>query len=300
MKISVVIPVYKNKELFLANFVHNYPFLKDWEIIVVDDDSRENLTLDLRKMLKSVKISVNKENIGFAKSVNRGVKMASGEFILLLNSDVRIETIKFDNLINQFKQNKDIFAISFLQEEKGGKKGGKNIISFKRGLVTHDRAAGLSRGLTAWAEGGSCILRKKYFDELGGFDQIYAPFYWEDIDISYRAYKAGWKILFDPGVVVEHHHESTIGKYYSKEFIDKTSFRNQFIFIWKNLEDIDKIFLHLFYLPYHILSALFKKNTQMISGMIGAVRLIKNILKARQIETGYSKISDQEIFKLFE
>ncbi|PJE58197.1 MAG: glycosyltransferase family 2 protein, partial [Candidatus Portnoybacteria bacterium CG10_big_fil_rev_8_21_14_0_10_36_7] len=45
---------------------------------------------------------------------------------------------------------------------------------------------------------------------LNGFDELYSPFYWEDIDLSYRAWKTGYTVLFDPQVLVEHHHETTI------------------------------------------------------------------------------------------
>ena len=53
--------------------------------------------------------------------------------------------------------------------------------------------------------------------KLGGMDTLYSPFYWEDIDLSYRAWKSGYQILYDPNIIVEHHHESTIAKYFDKK-----------------------------------------------------------------------------------
>lgn len=300
MKISVIIPVYKNKELFFRNFNHNYDAINNFEIIVVDDASSEDVESQIKNKFKKVKVLVNKKNIGFAGSINRGLGESHGELILLLNSDVKLEVVNFENLISQFVEDRELFAISFLQTETDGEKVGKNVVFFERGLIYHKKADNLQKGLTAWAEGGSSIFRKKYFVDLGGFDEIYAPFYFEDIDLSYRAYKRGWKILFDPGAKVEHHHESTIGKYYTKEFINKISFRNQFIFIWKNLEDPGKIFSHIIFLPYYILSSLINKNGELFNGFISATTQLQKILNVRRVEAKYSKLRDKEIFKLFD
>lgn len=281
MKISVVIPVYKNKQLFLDNLIHNLPLLKDSEIIVVDDASSENLDEEIGKKFKNVKILTNSQNLGFAASVNKGVGAAKGELILLLNSDVKLLKIDLMDLINQFKKDPDIFALSFLQKEKNGESVGKNIIYFDRGLVFHKRADNLEAGPTAWAEGGSCIFQRKIFNDLRGFDEIYAPFYWEDIDLSYRAVKAGYKVLFYPGAVVEHYHESTIGKYFRKDQIQKIAYRNQFIFIWKNITDLKFLLSHFIYLPLNIIYLSFKGGKNFILGFIEAFFKLGLIFKKR-------------------
>lgn len=298
MKISVIIPVYKNKELFLKNLKYNDSFLSDMEVIIVDDDSNENLEKDIRKQFKSIKILINKKNIGFAGSVNRAVKLTHGEFIFLLNSDVKLKKINFEKSISDLKRDQKIFAVTFLQEERDGQIVGKNVIFFKRGLIGHKKSKNLKKGLTAWAEGGSSLIRKKYFEELGGFDEIYAPFYWEDIDLSYRAYGRGWKVIFDPEIVVQHYHESTIGKFYAKNFIRTIAYRNQFIFTWKNLIDRDKIFLHILLLPYHFFMALIRVDTQYIRGFIYALTRFKKILNKRKLEGRERKKTDLDIFEL--
>lgn len=280
MKISVIIPVYKNKDLFLNNLRNNLIFLKGCEVIVVNDDPRVDLRRDLQLLNDRDKVVINlillenKKNLGFGGSVNRGVKESSGDLLFLLNSDVRLVDDSFKKAISQFENDEKLFAVSFLQIEKDGRRVGKNITYFRRGLFFHKKAEDLKRGLNGWAEGGSSIIIKKYFNQLNGFDERYSPFYWEDIDLSYRAYKRGWKVLFDPEIKVEHHHESTIKKYFPSSFIKTIAFRNQFIFIWKNIRDWRMLISHFIFLPYNFVYYLFKGKKEFFIGFLKATKYL--------------------------
>ena len=72
----------------------------------------------------------------------------------------------------------------------------------------------------AYGGGGSCAFDRRKFLELGGFDELLAPFYMEDTDIGYLAWKRGWKVLYQPHSVVYHEHRGTIGKKFSPAQID--------------------------------------------------------------------------------
>ena len=67
--------------------------------------------------------------------------------------------------------------------------------------------------------GGSCAFDRSKFLELGGFDELLAPFYLEDTDLGYLAWKRGWKVLYQPASVVYHEHRGTIGKHFSDAYI---------------------------------------------------------------------------------
>lgn len=246
--ISVIIPTYKNRELFLNNLKHNLPFLKGCEVIVVNDDPSESLKKNLITF-KNVILIENTENLGFGMSVNQGVKNTKGSYLLLLNNDVLLSDNSYLNSFKHFENDPNLFAVSFSQEEKDGTIVGKNAIFWKNGFFHHKRVIDNHFGNNGWAEAGSCLIDKKKFLELKGFDPAYSPFYWEDVDLSYRATKKGWKILFDPQIKVIHHHESTISKYYSREKIKTIAFRNQLIFTWKNINNIKTILEHLINLP---------------------------------------------------
>lgn len=295
MKLSVIIPVYKNIPAFIANLKHNMQFLKDCEIIIVNDDPSESLA-DKLKDVPQIKLIENRWNLGFGRTVNAGVQNASSELIMLLNSDVKLLNDSFYSARSQFND-KTVFAVTFAQKEKDNQTVGKNKIYWEKGFVQHSEATDLRTGITAWAEGGSCIIDKKKFDELKGFDPIYSPFYWEDIDLSFRAWKKGYKVLFDENIMVEHHHESTIGVHFSKSKIQHIAYRNQLLFIWKNISDPWLMMSHIFYLKIMFFKSLLRGDLAFIQGYFSALQKLPSVIKKRkELQV---KLSDHEVFTKF-
>jgi GT2 family glycosyltransferase len=250
--ISVIIPTYKNRGLFLKNLKDNLRYLNGCEVIVINDDPSESLQHDLEK--SGVKLIENQTNLGFGQSINMGVKIAKGRYLFLLNNDVILENDNYKQAIKHFENDSSLFAVSFAQKEKDGSIVGKNMTYWQKGFFKHKKANDLKYGDNGWAEGGSCIIDKNKFLELGGFNPVYSPFYWEDIDLSYRGRKKGWKILFTPEIILIHYHQSTIGKYFTQDKVKEIAFRNQLLFIWKNVIDRKTIIEHLRYLPITILN----------------------------------------------
>lgn len=213
MKYSVIIPVYKNKSLFFENLRHNQRYFRNHEVVIVDDHSDENIPSEIKALYPKYIVLENEKNRGFGPTMNRGVEKATGDILIFLNTDVKLE-MPFEHLNEFFKNDPQLFAVTFAQLEKNGWTTGKNRIFFKNGFVQHSSSQDVFTGENAWAEGGASAVRATMFRELGGFREIYAPFYWEDIDVSYRAHKQGWSITFDHDYVVEHQHESTIGTFF--------------------------------------------------------------------------------------
>src|SRR5581483_11255699 len=81
--------------------------------------------------------------------------------------------------------------------------------------------------------------------ELGGFDELLAPFYLEDTDLGYLAWKRGWKVLYQPRSVVWHEHRGTIGKRFRDEQIQAVLKKNYLLFCWKNIHQWRKMTSHL-------------------------------------------------------
>ena len=290
--VSIIIPVYKNYEMFFKNLEINKKYFDGCEVIIMNDYPQENITKKVKKICPEAIIVNNKKNLGFAGNVNRGVLKATRNYVFLMNSDVVLNDNSFLKSLEYFKKNRRLFAVGFAQIEKDGKTVGANRAYFQNGLINHSHQPVTSHQsliTNFWAEGGSSIFNKKLFIELGLLDELYNPFYWEDIDLSYRAWKAGYKVLYYPNVKVEHHHESTIGKYFDKSKILRIAFRNQLIFHWKNLTDRDLIFKHLLNIPKFIF----------IQGFFDAlIRLPKIILSRKKTIKLFVK-SDKEILDLF-
>ncbi len=231
MKTSIVIPNFNGRELLKKNLPNILNTGAD-EILIIDDGSKDGSVPLLRETFPLVKLLINKQNLGFIPSVNRLFQEARGDVVVLLNNDVLVEKHFLKFLVRHF-EDKSTFAVNC--HEKGE---GPSRLTWKEGFIEFTRGSEVDKlQKSAWASGGSAAYSKKVWQNLGGFDSVFAPFYWEDLDISFRAIKSGFHILWEPQAKVHHEHETTINKAFSKRYVDLVKQRNQLLFIWKNITD---------------------------------------------------------------
>lgn len=294
--VSVIIPTYKHPEVLVKNLRHNLPYLQGCEIIVVNDDPEESIC-ELLDEFVEIKLIENKTNKGFSGAVNTGATQASGTYLFLLNNDVKLLNDSYKLALTHFQAHPHLFGVSCAQKEHDGRIVGKNEIYWSQGMILHRASTNTEFGINAWAEGGSAIIDHKKFKELHGFDELFSPFYWEDVDLSYRAWKAGYEVFFEPGILVEHHHETTISSQFSKEHIKTVTYRNQLIFQWKNLSSWDLILKHKLNLSKILLQSLLQGDTIFLEGWFQAVQKFMIILGRRP---SLSRVkSDHEILEQF-
>ncbi|HEX7017960.1 MAG TPA: glycosyltransferase [Patescibacteria group bacterium] len=242
-KVSAVIPTYNGLHLLQKNLPAVVASLRTGdELVIVDDASSDGTVSWLKEEFKpqkriTVTILSNPKNLRFAGAVNRGVAAARGEFIFLLNNDVRPQADVLAHLLPAF-ENENVFAVGCMEIEKQADgsviKGGKNKLWFQRGMFIHSRADNFTSGATAWVSGGSGLFDRQKWLALGGFDSLFYPAYWEDIDLSIRARHKGWQVLFEEMAVVEHVHETTNETVFGQKKIDAMSWKNARKFVWKN------------------------------------------------------------------
>jgi GT2 family glycosyltransferase len=242
MKTTIAIPNFNGKGLLERNLPNIISSGAD-EVLVIDDGSSDQSVEFIRANFPTVKLLVNKKNQGFIYSVNRLFEEAEGEIVVLLNSDVLVSREFLKPLLVHFKD-KQVFAVNCHEQDEAWSDAfwSKGFFEFKRG----DEKSVAHR--SSWASGGSAAYRKEIWKRLGGFDELFAPFYWEDVDLSYRAIKAGFDVLWEPEAKVTHEHETTISKVFKKRFTDWVKQRNQLLFIWKNIDDKRLIGEHRKYL----------------------------------------------------
>lgn len=289
-KFAVVIPNWNGLKLLEKNLVKVISAVEEGtEIVVVDDGSPDQSNQFLQENFPQVKIVRHQRNLGFGAACNTGVREASGELVALLNLDVVPEKGFLAAAAKSFGD-KAVFAVSFNEPQNSWAK-----ISWRNGFLEHGLGKRTDKNhISGWASGGSALFRRTMWEELGGFDELYRPFYWEDIDLSYRAWKRGWKVLWEPKAVVHHRHESVIGKHYSKKFIDLISQRNQLFFVWKNITD-EKMFADH---RQNLLTRLAKPGFW--RPFLAALTRLDQVVLKRRIEKGKSKVTDRQIFNLFE
>lgn len=204
------------------------------EIIVADDASTDdsvNYVKSLQYKYPKLKLIKRLKNIGFGKNSNDAVKKAIGDLVVLFNSDIMPEKDYLKQALPHFK-NPQVFGVGFaeINHENYGK------IFWDNGYVQIDRGFSKSSHITAWLSGGSSIFRRSLFLKLGGFDPIYQPFYFEDLDLGLRAWRSGYQLIWEPRAKVRHLHESTTSKF-SRHFLTYVKERNHLICTKRNFSD---------------------------------------------------------------
>lgn len=297
MKFSIVIPNYNGADLLKKNLPKVIAAAKGQEVIVVDDASTDDSVRVLKEHFPQVRLIINQQNLRFARACNVGVREARGEIILLLNSDVWPEKDFLDPLASHFK-NQAVFAVG-CQEIVNGKTRGKSGGRFEKGLLVHREAPDRDPGLSLWAFGGSAAFSREKWLKLEGLDSLFRPAYWEDIDLSYRAWKRGWEVRFEPKSKVHHEPESTNLTAFGETRIRRIASKNQLLFVWKNIHDRKLIIEHLIWLPLQVLRALFRGDGAFVSGAILATFQLPEALGKRKKESQAATRSDSSILDEF-
>lgn len=259
------------------------------EIIIVDDGSKDNSIGYLKESFPQIRLIKHRKNRGFSAAVNSGARATKYQLICLLNNDV-FPSVNFLKYSVKHFDNEKVFGVSFHEEGYGWAKG-----KFKNGFITHE---GVNEDKkpheTFWVNGGSGLFRRTYWMKLGGMDEkLLPPFYWEDVDISYRAAKRGYINIWEPNSKVVHVHESTI-KQFKISKRRRIQERNQLVFIWKNLTSPMLFRRHLVALLGKL-----SHHPGYMKIVILAVFKIRGIRKARRKERKESKVSDEAIFAKF-
>lgn len=295
MTVSIIIPNWNGVHLMEKHLNNVMKAVRDAEIIVADDQSGDGSVEYLKTNFPRVKVVKKTEREGFASNVNAGVSKATGDIIVLLNTDVEPESGFLHPLLAHFKD-PSVFAVGCL--EKSLEQGktvlrGRGIAHWVNGYYVHSRGD-VDRSDTAWVSGGSGAYRKSMWNMLGGMDTLYNPFYWEDIDLSYRARKAGWKTLFEPKSIIHHYHEEgKIKQEFTSMNVKRIVYRNQFIFIWKNVSDISILISHALWTPIRLLQAFFSGDLLMAHGYVLALGKIPVIFKHRLQQKKLWRVSDR-------
>ncbi len=227
MKLSVVIVNYNVKH-FLEQCLHSVAMAADGidcEVFVVDNNSVDGSVNMVREKFPTVRVIENHENLGFSKANNQAIKQSKGEYVLLLNPDTIVEDDTFGKIVQFMDKHPDAGGLGvkmvdgngkFLPESKralpkpdvafykifglsklfpGSKRFGQYHLSYLDENETHE---------VEILAGAFMLLRKSVLDKIGLLDETYFM-YGEDIDLSYRIIKAGYKNYYFPETRIIHY-----------------------------------------------------------------------------------------------
>ena len=253
---SVVIPNWNGKDLlakYLPSVVEALAGNPENEIVVVDNGSTDGSADFVRTAFPHVKLIALPRNLGFGCGSNAGIRAARNDIVVLLNSDMRVAPGFLAPLLEGFRD-PQVFSVACqiffadtnkVREETGLTQGWWQ----DGGLRVRHRIDPAIDDLFPcfYGGGGSCAFDRRKFLELGGFDPLLHPFYLEDTDLGYLAWKRGWKVLYQPRSAVYHEHRGTIGKVFSEERIQAVLKKNYVLFCWKNIHEWPRLASHFFF-----------------------------------------------------
>jgi len=305
---TAVIPNWNGKDLlekYLPSVIEAFSTNPGNEIIVVDNGSTDGSAEFVRTAFPRVKLVALEKNLGFGGGSNAGFRAARNRIVVLLNSDMRVAPDFLEPLLDGFRES-GVFAVSCqifftdpakLREETGLTQGWWE----DGGLRVRHRIDPAITDLFPcfYGGGGSCAFDREKFLELGGFDRLLEPFYLEDGDLGYMAWKRGWKVLYQPRSVVYHEHRGTIGKRFREEYIQDVLKKNYLLFCWKNIHEWRRLAAHFcFTWAGAVVGVIFGDvpGRPNLAAMWRAFRQLPQAVRSRRRARRLARINDTEAF----
>lgn len=235
--ISAVVPTHRGRTRLERNLDSVAASLAasgdPWEIVVVDDGGG-----DLGPLPEGTRLLPLDRNRGYGPAVNAGARAAKGEYLLVLNDDVRLEHETIARLRRHFPDAGLFAAVPAILSrlaacgDEGGKRG-----RWRGGELEIIERPSAREQPTLYPVGCCFLCPRAAFLELGGYDDVFAPFFWEDVDLGYRAWRRGLRLVHVPEAVCHHEGSATLAEQRTAEEREATSFRNRVLFHLRNLQD---------------------------------------------------------------
>ncbi|HZY35210.1 MAG TPA: glycosyltransferase family 2 protein [Mucilaginibacter sp.] len=235
--VSVIIPNYNGRHLLQEYMPNNLAVMAaagaEYEVIIVDDASKDDSVEYIRAAYPGVKLIVNPENKGFSYSCNRGIEAANCELILLLNSDVKLTPGYFDNQWKYFLR-WDTFGVMgrIIDMEGDNIQDAARIPKFNGLKLKTDYFYYSNnendRLYTFYLSGANALIHAQKLKEMGGFYEIFSPFYCEDMELSIRAWRLRWKCYYEHNAVCRHQVSASTKNYQTAKWVKSIYFRNRF------------------------------------------------------------------------
>ena len=218
------------------------------EILIADDASTDDSERWLQEDWPEVRFESSKRQQGFAPAANRGVRAARFSLVYLVNNDVALTAASLPPLAAHFGE-ANVLAVTgnAFDLSSGVLRGAGQRGRFRRGFLgVHSRffvaspPAQMPPLVTLYATGGSSLFDRDKFLALGGFEEMLAPYGWEDVELSLRAWKQGLEIRYEPRSAIWHQFSSTIGAHVPRRLSTGTYERNRLLAHWLHLDTFDQ------------------------------------------------------------
>ena len=269
------------------------------EVIFIDNASDDDSVQYVEDNYPSVKILNMPEN-KFIFALNDGILVAKNDIVVFLNNDIYVKNDFITPLLKHF-DDPSIFAVTsrIIEANSGREQGSRKKGLYSKGMIHYMPLPHINKITdTFFAVGGQSAFDKNKLLEIGCLDELFYPMYHEDIDLSYRAWKRGWKIKYEPESVIYHLGGMTSKKVFTRRELRTIIEKNKFLLVWKNITDLPLLVQHLFWLPLRLLKAFLQLDVEIILGFLKALRQLPEVNVKRKQAKRYNKFSDKDVFKI--
>lgn len=247
--ISVILPNYNGRhlmELYIPSILDALRGNKiDFEFLVIDDCSTDDSITFLEKKYPEIKLLQNKKNSGFSYTCNQGIFTATKDLVFLVNSDVKVTPNFFESQFQYFEKPDTFGVMGRIMNFDGQKiedaarmpryKGGK--FKANRFFYSEDTKNVV---FTTYLSGANALIDRKKIVKIGGFNEIYSPFYFEDFDLGLRAWRLGWKLYYEHQSICYHRVSASTNKLNKSNSVKITYNRNSFLIQAIHLQGIKR------------------------------------------------------------
>ncbi len=295
-KIAVIIINWKKYDLTL-NCIDSVlkSSYKNFKIILIDNESQNSFPDEINKSEK-IQIIKNKNNEGFSKANNQGIKYSiknGFDYVLLLNNDTLIQNDLIDSLIQQSSTLNQKIIQPLILNYDGSKiwNAGGKINNFFGTFQTLEKGKGFksfkrNRTYTDWFTGCCVLIKLEIFNQVGYFDERFFAYY-EDVDYSIRLKKMGYPIALMTNSYLQHY-ESASSKSMNKTegnlspYVHYLNIRNHILLLKKHSKSFNLIGVLLYqlikifsYLVYFLIRFRFDKFKMVSKGLVDAINFKK-------------------------
>lgn len=307
MKITILVLNYNGEVLLsecLPSIIEAASLSKNTVDVAVIDNESSDRSIDVIKGFSSHVRLIKSPNRVLC-SFNDVVRDLEGEVAILLNNDMKVGGDFVDALAGHFGKDDDVFLVApkcFTYE------GDVVECGRTKGFIKYGWFGALGRfpgwesemnSSQATFQSGFGAVHIKKFLELGGYDDIYLPGRLEDSDICFRAWKRGWKSVYEPRSAVYHKGGASFKKKLGKGGMSEIDARNSLLFFWKNISDPYYWAEHILFFPARILYWTLRRDYSALKGMISAFKKMPKVAERRREVTGMAVVPDRQIFSLF-
>ncbi|MGC8512502.1 MAG: glycosyltransferase family 2 protein [Acidimicrobiales bacterium] len=296
IRCSVIVVNFNEREVLLDCVESLCAAVSDQdEIIVVDNGSSDGSADAVAATFPQVRLVRLPQN-RYIFGLNDGLAVARGRYVAFCNNDMLVEAAFVEAALPLFDE-ANVFAVcARVIDRRGREQGTRTAGVWKHGLLFYEPLAH-SEVPTAcfFAVGGQAFFRRDLLVALGSIDELLWPMYHEDIELSYRAWKAGYRVAYAPESVCHHLGGHTSGKVFTKVQLRSFVRQNEILTVWKDVTDPWMLFEHLFFLPIRLAVAVIRRDQGTLRGFGSALGRLPRVLRARRQAARDAVLSDRDV-----